>query len=230
MLMDGRKRVHKGLMLLSILLLMFALAGCGSKSKETPVETPAEKPAAQDLETVKHLDKMPEMEIDPNKSYSAVFHTRKGDFTMELFSSDAPTTVNNFVYLAKHKFYNGIFFHRIVETFMIQTGDPNGTGKGGPGYNIPDELGTEHKYEVGTVAMANTGSPNSGGSQFFICTGEICQGLNNQPIYTIFGKISEGMDTVTNIAKTPVEANPISGEMSTPTEKVIINSIDIIEK
>ncbi|MWC28168.1 peptidylprolyl isomerase [Paenibacillus sp. MMS18-CY102] len=202
-----------GVLLLSILLLALATAGCGSKNANAGV---------------KQLSKMPEMEIDPNKTYSAEFHTSKGDFSIDLFASDAPTTVNNFVYLAKQKFYDGVLFHRIIESFMIQTGDPTGTGSGGPGYNIPDELGSDHKYGLGTVAMANSGSPDSGGSQFFICTGPDCANLNLQPNYTIFGQVTEGMEAVLAIAKSPIIED---GEYnSKPKEKITINSIDIKEK
>ncbi|EFM12069.1 peptidyl-prolyl cis-trans isomerase cyclophilin type [Paenibacillus curdlanolyticus YK9] len=207
------KHLHKGVLLLSILLLALAIAGCGSKNANAGV---------------KQLNKMPEMEIDPNKTYSAEFHTSKGDFTIDLYASDAPTTVNNFIYLAKQKFYDGVIFHRIIESFMIQTGDPTGSGSGGPGYNIPDELGSDHKYDVGTVAMANTGSPDSGGSQFFICTGPECANLNLQPNYTIFGQVTAGMDTVTAIAKSPVIEDGY--ENSKPKDKITIDSIDIKEK
>jgi len=170
------------------------------------------------------------MEIDTSKTYKAHVTTSKGKFTIELFAKDAPITVNNFVFLSKQGFYNGVTFHRIIEDFMIQTGDPTGTGGGGPGYTIKDELGSKHSYEPGTVAMANAGAnTNTGGSQFFICTTEkSSEILNPQPYYSIFGKIVEGMDTVLNIAATPVEM--ASGEMSKPTEKVTINSIEIEEK
>ncbi|MFB9330469.1 peptidylprolyl isomerase [Paenibacillus aurantiacus] len=173
----------------------------------------------------KSWDKMPEMSIDTSKTYLAHFKTSKGDFTVELFAKDAPQTVNSFVFLANEKFYNGIKFHRIIETFMIQTGDPLGNGTGGPGYDIPDELDNGHQYEEGIVAMANAG-PNTGGSQFFICTGPDAAGLNMQPNYTIFGKVSEGMDVVTAISKTPVEAN-MQGEPSQPTEEVTIDDLTI---
>ncbi|NDI34518.1 peptidylprolyl isomerase [Chengkuizengella sediminis] len=172
----------------------------------------------------------PEMKIDSSKKYSAVIHTSKGEFTVQLFAETAPITVNNFVFLANENFYEGITFHRIMETFMIQTGDPTGTGRGGPGYQFEDELETPHSYEPGIVAMANSGS-NTNGSQFFICTGEDSRNLNLAPNYTIFGKVIEGMETVTNIAKTPVTMNPNGGDSSPslPTEEVTIKSIEIIE-
>ncbi len=162
------------------------------------------------------------MKIDPNKTYKATVTTSKGTFTIELFAKDAPKTVNNFVFLAKEGFYNDVVFHRIIQSFMVQTGDPEGTGRGGPGYKFEDELGSKHQYEPGIVAMANSGK-NTNGSQFFICTGEDSKSLNTRPNYTIFGKVTEGMETVQAIAATPVEQG------SEPTEKVVIQSVAITE-
>ncbi|MFC4809492.1 peptidylprolyl isomerase [Paenibacillus sp. GCM10023250] len=178
----------------------------------------------------KQWSEKPKMAIDPSKSYSATFSTNKGDFTIELYAKDAPETVNNFVFLSKEKFYDGVKFHRIIQSFMIQSGDPTGTGAGGPGYTIPDELNKGYKYEEGVIAMANTGQPNSGGSQFFICTGADAVNLNSMPNYTIFGKVTSGMDVVKAIAATPVTSNPATGEESAPTEDVTIQSISISEK
>ncbi|WP_081823888.1 peptidylprolyl isomerase [Paenibacillus sp. UNC451MF] len=169
----------------------------------------------------------PEMSIDVNKTYEATLHTNKGDFTIELFPKTAPLTVNNFVFLARDGFYEDVEFHRIIESFMIQTGDPTGTGMGGPGYKFADELKSPYKYEPGIVAMANAG-PNTNGSQFFICTGKDSENLNQYPNYTIFGKITDGMDTVLKIAGTPV-AESKYGEKSHPIESVKIQKIDIIE-
>nr|WP_245855868.1 peptidylprolyl isomerase [Paenibacillus rigui] len=168
------------------------------------------------------------MSIDASKSYRALVKTNKGQFTIELYANTAPVTVNNFVFLAKEGFYNDIIFHRIIKTFMIQTGDPTGTGRGGPGYAFKDELSSEHTYEPGIVAMANAG-PNTNGSQFFICTGEDSKHLNQMPNYTIFGKVIDGMDTVVRIADTKVEKDKKTGEASSPAEKVIIESISIAE-
>lgn len=223
--MMKRKFVRYSIVMLSILLLAVAAVGCGSKSKN---ESALQQTTSASGATAKQWSEMPEMSIDPKKSYTATFHTSKGDFKVELFADEAPTTVNNFVFLAKQKFYDGITFHRIIETFMIQTGDPNGDGSGGPGYHIPDELGSDLKYEVGTVAMARTRAPDSGGSQFFICTGDDAANLNQTPDYAIFGKVIEGMDTVMAIAKTPVEMSA-NGELSKPVDKITINSIDIEE-
>ncbi|GIP37332.1 peptidyl-prolyl cis-trans isomerase [Paenibacillus sp. J31TS4] len=171
------------------------------------------------------------MQIDVNKSYTAEVQTNKGSFKIELFAKQAPKTVNNFVFLSKQGFFENITFHRIIDTFMVQTGDPTGTGMGGPGYKFEDELNTGFSYEPGIVAMANSGK-NTNGSQFFICTGEDSKSLNQRPNYSIFGKVVEGMDTVTKIAQTPVKINPQSNDRSPsmPTEKVVIQKVTIVEK
>src|SRR5258708_10444567 len=120
---------------------------------------------------------------------------RGGDITIEVFSQEAPKTVNNFVFLARQGFYNGVIFHRTINGFMIQGGDPTGSGRGGPGYRFADEK-VQRRYTRGIVAMANSG-PNTNGSQFFIVHGADA-GL--PPAYTIFGQVSDGMDTVEKIA------------------------------
>ncbi|SFL84410.1 Peptidyl-prolyl cis-trans isomerase (rotamase)-cyclophilin family [Paenibacillus sp. 1_12] len=212
------------------------LSACGTKPAEKDAAstgkttqgssqpaTNTQQPAAK-----KSWTAPPAMTIDVKKTYQATVATSKGSFKIDLYAKDAPLTVNNFVFLAKEGFYNDIVFHRIIESFMIQTGDPLGVGSGGPGYSFQDELKTPYKYEPGIVAMANAG-PNTNGSQFFICTGEDSKNLNKSPNYTIFGKVTEGMDIVKKIAATPVTGGP-SGEKSTPTEKVVIQSVAITEK
>lgn len=169
----------------------------------------------------------PAMHLTEGTKYQAKVHTNKGDFTIDLLSTEAPKTVNNFVFLAKDGFYDGVVFHRIIQEFMVQTGDPTGTGMGGPGYRFADELPPALSYEPGVVAMANAG-PNTNGSQFFVCTGEQSTFLNNHPNYTVFGKVSNGMDTVKAIAATPVAMSQ-SGERSKPTEEVRMESIEILE-
>lgn len=171
----------------------------------------------------------PPMTIDTNKQYTAKISTTLGDITIELFAKDAPKTVNNFVFLAKDKFYENISFHRVIKGFMIQTGDPKGDGTGGPGYNFEDELNNGHKYEAGVVAMANAG-PNTNGSQFFIGSGKDVEGLNHTPDYTIFGKVVSGMDVVEKISSVKVKKNPVINELSVPEEPVTIKSITIEEK
>jgi cyclophilin family peptidyl-prolyl cis-trans isomerase len=165
------------------------------------------------------------MTIDQNKSYAATIHTSKGDITVELLSGDAPQTVNNFVFLAREGFYDDVKFHRIIRGFMVQTGDPTGSGAGGPGYRFKDEPVTRD-YSRGIVAMANAG-PNTNGSQFFIMHSS--QGLPKN--YTIFGQVTDekSLETLDKIANVPVTGSR-TGEMSVPTEDVRITGVDIEEK
>ncbi len=163
------------------------------------------------------------MQIDPNKNYSATLHTEKGDITIDLTAKDTPVTVNNFVSLAREKFYNGTVFHRTIPNFMIQGGDPDGDGTGGPGYKFDDEPFTG-EYTRGTVAMANSG-PNTNGSQFFIMHADV--GLPKN--YVIFGHVTAGMDAVDAIATAPTTMGA-GGERSKPITPIAISSIDIIEK
>jgi cyclophilin family peptidyl-prolyl cis-trans isomerase len=167
----------------------------------------------------------PSMSIDQNKSYTATIHTTLGDMQAELFPKDAPKTVNNFVFLAKEGFYNNVKFHRIIKGFMAQTGDPTGTGAGGPGYRFEDEKVTRD-YKRGTLAMANAG-PNTNGSQFFIMHADYPLPKN----YTIFGQVTDqkSLETLDKIANVPVTASR-SGEQSAPTQDVLITSVDIVEK
>jgi cyclophilin family peptidyl-prolyl cis-trans isomerase len=168
----------------------------------------------------------PNMVIDPAKTYTATIETSMGPIVIDLYADKAPTTVNNFVCLAQNKYYDVILFHRIISGFMIQTGDPSGTGAGGPGYQFADELpGDDLNYEVGSVAMANAGA-NTNGSQFFIVQGD--QGTQLPKNYTIFGKVSSGMDVVDAIAAVPVGANA-RGEQSVPIDRVWFQTIAIQE-
>ncbi|MBI2853780.1 MAG: peptidylprolyl isomerase [Chloroflexi bacterium] len=162
------------------------------------------------------------MTIDPKKKYAAVMHTTKGDITFDLFAAEVPITVNNFVFLARDGYYNGVKFHRIIKDFMIQSGDPRGDGTGGPGYRFQDEPVTRN-YVAGTLAMANAGA-NTNGSQFFVVHKDYPLPKN----YTIFGIVTQGMEVVDKIASTPTVRGS-DGAMSKPTETVLINSIDIKE-
>jgi cyclophilin family peptidyl-prolyl cis-trans isomerase len=144
----------------------------------------------------------PAMTIDPTKTYKATVKTDVGTFVIALDAKAAPKTVNNFVFLAEHGFFNCVIFHRVIPGFMDQTGDPTGTGSGGPGYTIPDELpaaasNAADQYPLGSVAMANTGSPNTGGSQWFIVAGPEGEGLANS--YALFGQVTSGMKVVEKI-------------------------------
>lgn len=170
---------------------------------------------------------VPEMKIDPAKAYFAEVETNRGTFVIQLYADVAPSTVNNFVCLATNNYYDGVTFHRIMRDFMIQTGDPTGTGRGGPGYQFNDELpGEELNYTEYTVAMANAG-PNTNGSQWFVNTANNRNGL--QRAYTIFGTVVEGQDVVDKIEEVPVSMNA-QGEMSVPAVTITILNITITEK
>ena len=165
---------------------------------------------------------VPEMNIDLNKKYTAVMKTNMGDISIEFFTNDAPLTVNNFINLSKDGYYSDVIFHRVINGFMIQGGDPSGTGHGEmgkyPGYKFDDELNNKQPYEKGILAMANAG-PNTNGSQFFIM--HVDYPLPYQ--YTIFGKVTDGLEVVDEIAL--VE----TGEGDRPLTDVVIESIDIKE-
>ena len=159
----------------------------------------------------------PQMVIDPAKTYTATIETTAGTMTAQLFASDAPRTVNNFVFLAREGFYNDVIFHRVISGFMIQGGDPTGTGTGGPGYRFDDEP-VARQYLRGTLAMANAG-PNTNGSQFFVMHAD----YPLPPNYTIFGKLSAGEEVVDAIAGAP------TGAQDRPVEPVAIKSVTIAE-
>ena len=158
---------------------------------------------------MKKYPKAPDLTIDKTKKYTATIQTTAGTMVAELFAGDAPNTVNNFVFLASDHFYDGVIFHRVIEGFMIQGGDPTGTGTGGPGYKFADEP-VKRKYTRGTLAMANSG-PNTNGCQFFVMHKDY--GL--PPNYTIFGKLTSGEEVVDAIATARTGAsdrpvNPVS--------------------
>ncbi|MBF0547831.1 MAG: peptidylprolyl isomerase [Candidatus Riflebacteria bacterium] len=176
----------------------------------------------------KQWKKPPEMQIDAAKSYLATIKTNLGSIKIELFPKEAPNTVNNFVFLSRQKFYDKVIFHRIVKDFMIQGGDPTGTGEGDAGYSFNDELPAKHSYEPGIIAMANAG-PNTQGCQFFICNGDKAKKLDSRPNYTQFGKVVEGMDTVLKISSVEVVDNG-NGEISKPKQPPVIETVTIEEK
>lgn len=192
-----------------------------------PLAACTSKPAPTTSAKVNRWSSPPTMQIDTSKQYTATIKTNKGDIEVQLFASEDPLTVNNFVFLARQGFYDGVIFHRILQGFVIQTGDPTGTGSGGPGYQFADEKVTRD-YLPGTLAMANSG-PNTNGSQFFICLSDLRTQLAKN--YTIFGIVTSGMDVVQTIAATPVKANPnMGGEVSSPTQDVHMISVTITEK
>ncbi|HEX5480284.1 MAG TPA: peptidylprolyl isomerase [Dehalococcoidia bacterium] len=164
------------------------IAGCGGGSGKASSTTTGGT-------TSKHYDAPPPMTIDVNKKYFATIKMDIGDIKIELYPKDAPETVNSFVFLARQHYYDGITFHRVIPGFVAQAGDPTGTGGGGPGYTIKDEVNAR-KFLDGTVGMAKTAAPNSAGSQFFI---DYAPQPNLDGGYTVFGQVVEGRDVLDKI-------------------------------
>jgi cyclophilin family peptidyl-prolyl cis-trans isomerase len=225
-------------------ILALVLAGCGDE--EASVSAPTVEPTegqqaaitsdsgcwtddqrpegeAEDMARKQYAGP-PAMAIDPAKRYTATLETNKGAIEVELYPGDAPQTVNNFVCLARDGYYDGTPFHRIVAGFVIQGGDPTGTGSGGPGYQFNDEP-VVREYEPGTLAMANAGK-NTNGSQFFITLADLRGSLPKN--YTIFGRVIGGQEAVDAIAAVPTRPSP-SGERSQPTESVTLDKVTIHE-
>ncbi len=212
-------------MIKKILLLILVFISCSTQTvvnvnSSEEIEIIVDEGA--DMKDSKVYKSVPEMNIDTTKNYTAVLNTSLGNITIEFFTTDAPLTVNNFINLAKDGYYDDVIFHRVISGFMIQGGDPSGTGHGDmgkyPGYQFEDELNNQIPYEKGIVAMANAG-PNTNGSQFFIM--HVDYPLPYQ--YTIFGKVTDGIDVVDKIAS--VETS----QGDRPVNDIIINSIEIKE-
>ena len=165
------------------------------------------------------FDGPPPMCIDPQRRYSAEMVTSKGTMVIALDPIAAPKTVNNFVFLARYHYFEGIVFHRVIPGFVLQGGDPTGTGTGGPGYRFEDELPSPGRYELGSLAMANAG-PNTNGSQFFIISGP--DGMRLPPQYSLFGKVVSGLDVVATI-------DQLGSRSGKPTELVTIESVTVTE-
>ncbi|HVB18772.1 MAG TPA: peptidylprolyl isomerase [Acidimicrobiales bacterium] len=161
----------------------------------------------------------PPMIIDPAKTYAATMVTSKGTLEIALDPLAAPETVNSFVFLARWHYYDGVVFHRIIPGFVLQGGDPTGTGAGGPGYRFKDELPKPGRYELGSLAMANAG-PHTNGSQFFVISGP--DGVGLPPLYALFGKVVKGLDVVQVI-------NDLGSPSGKPREDVVIESVTITE-
>jgi peptidylprolyl isomerase len=168
---------------------------------------------------MQQFDGPPPMCIDPSKRYTASMVTSKGTMAIALDPIAAPATVNNFVFLARYHYFDGIVFHRIIPGFVLQGGDPEGTGRGGPGYRFADELPAAGRYELGSLAMANAG-PNTNGSQFFVISGP--SGMRLPPQYSLFGKVVAGLDVVSII-------DAIGTSSGAPKEDVTIESVTITE-
>lgn len=162
----------------------------------------------------------PAMSIDPSKSYTATIDTSEGPISVEFYPSDAPNHVNSFIFLAREGFYDGVIFHRVIPGFMIQGGDPNGTGMGGPGYQLKAEF-NKRKHTRGVLSAARSSSPNSAGSQFFIMHDDSPH-LDGQ--YTAFGKVTSGIEVVDKIVNQPRDRN------DRPHNPPKINKITIEEK
>jgi cyclophilin family peptidyl-prolyl cis-trans isomerase len=167
--------------------------------------------------TQKFNDK-PEMGIDPAKRYTATMETSMGTIVIALDPIKAPKTVNNFVFLAGYKYFDGIIFHRIINGFVCQGGDPTGTGTGGPGYRFDDELPKPGQYQIGSLAMANAG-PNTNGSQFFLISGP--SGVSLPPNYALFGQVVKGLEVVDEMQRVETDGR------DRPRTDVVINSVTI---
>ncbi|SDE66836.1 peptidylprolyl isomerase [Sporomusa acidovorans] len=189
---------------IGIFAIVMVVAGCSGNSATTPQQTENTPQQTQTDNTAK-------------KNSVALFETSKGNFRVELFEDKAPKTSRNFITLVNKGFYNGLIFHRVIDNFMIQGGDPKGNGTGGPGYTIPDEFHPDLKHAAGVISMANAG-PNTGGSQFFI-TLKPTPWLDNK--HAVFGKVIEGMDVVQAIGKVK------TGTQDKPLEDVVIKKITI---
>jgi peptidylprolyl isomerase len=241
---DGERRWDRKVSvwaMAAVLPASMILAGCGASPAARIAVASSPQPAAATQTTAgscwsedqrnvggeempRQYTEQPKMRIDQTKTYQATLETNKGAIRVEFFPEDAPNTVNNFVCLAEDGYYDQTPFHRIVKGFVIQGGDPTGTGAGGPGYQFADES-ISRDYERGTLAMANAG-PNTNGSQFFVVLEDLRGKLPKN--YTIFGRVVEGMDVVDAIANTPT-ATSRSGENSSPTEPITLEKVTISE-
>jgi peptidyl-prolyl cis-trans isomerase B (cyclophilin B) len=170
--------------------------------------------------------KAPPSCIDAAKTYTAVVSTSKGAYTIQLDPTAAPLTVNNFVVLARYHYFDNTICHRAIPGFAVQCGDPTGTGSGGPGYSFADELPAAGAYKVGSVAMANSSSPDSNGSQFFVITGD--SGVALSPDFTLFGQVTDGLDTT--VPALDALGNPDQAANGVPPlEQIVVQSITITE-
>ena len=204
------------------LLLSFCSSGNEETVKEAEVQIDTTTTTIGGEMSDKIYDKQPEMNINTNSSYTAVIKTNLGDMTVEFFTDDAPITVNNFISLSKDGYYDNVIFHRVISGFMIQGGDPSGTGHGDygkyPGYKFDDELNNQRPYEKGILAMANAG-PNTNGSQFFIMHVDYPLPYS----YTIFGQVVDGFDVIDKIASVETDS------ADKPTTDVVISTVEITE-
>ena len=174
---------------------------------------------------VAQFEKAPPVCIEDGVTYTAIVTTNKGEFSIVLDQTIAPLAVNNFVVLARYKYFDNTNCHRAIVNFVVQCGDPTATGSGGPGYQFADELPKAGSYKVGSIAMANSG-PNTNGSQFFIITGS--DGASLPPNYTLFGQVTEGLDSTIPALNAAGNPDPATNGVP-PIEPLVINSVVIIE-
>jgi len=204
-----------------ILFLLFSFCTSNEETEIIPLETTTSSTLGEQMND-KIYNSQPTMNIDVSKTYTAVIKTNLGDMTVEFFTDDAPMTVNNFISLSKDGYYDNVIFHRVISGFMIQGGDPSGTGHGDygkyPGYEFEDELNNQRPYEKGILAMANRG-PNTNGSQFFIMHVDYPLPYS----YTIFGQVVDGFDVIDIIASVETDS------ADKPTTDVIINTVEVTE-
>ena len=207
-----------------ILLALITFISCSNESDtlNESVQLNANEQEGDVLSNNKVYDSMPDMNIDISKKYTAVIKTSMGDMSVDFFTEDAPVTVNNFINLSRDGYYDNVIFHRVISGFMIQGGDPSGTGHGEmgkyPGYKFEDELNNQRSYDKGILAMANAG-PDTNGSQFFIMH-------VNYPLpyqYTIFGFVTDGLEVIDKIAS--VE----TGDGDKPVNDVVIETVEVKE-
>ena len=198
-----------------LVLALITISVCISLSSQTGIARPMRGSQLMAQAPGKQWSSPPEMSLEAGKSYTATVTTSAGTMVLDLFAEEVPKTVNNFVFLANEDFYDGVIFHRVIENFMIQGGDPTGTGTGGPGYRFEDEA-VNRPYTRGTLAMANAG-PNTNGSQFFI----MHRDYRLPPSYTIFGELIEGEDVLDAIATAQ------TGRRDRPVEPVMIEDVEI---
>ncbi|MDQ1281954.1 MAG: hypothetical protein QG630_305 [Patescibacteria group bacterium] len=214
---------------LAVLIFIGMFLYKGNDNQNSKVDTGGIIGTAKDI-NIDNINKNTNMDNNQIQNYKqAILHTNMGDITFT-FASDKTNTTSNFIKLASSGFYNGVKFHRVIQGFMIQTGDPlskddsqkNAWGTGGPGYKFADELTGQEKYPIGTVAMANSG-PNTNGSQFFIMTTDVPL----PPSYTVFGKVEVGQDIADKISKVKTDGSAQTGGHDRPVNDVIINSIEL---
>jgi len=202
--------------------MVFLSCSSLSLENENSVELVNENEGVNEMSDNKVYSEMPGMNIDVSKKYTAVIKTSMGDMSVEFFTEDAPLTVNNFINLSRDGYYDDVIFHRVISGFMIQGGDPSGTGHGDmgkyPGYKFEDELNNQRGYEKGILAMANAG-PDTNGSQFFIM--HVDYPLPYQ--YTIFGLVTDGLDVIDKIASVQ------TGDGDRPVEDVVIKKVEVKE-